>query len=560
MTSITSKPRSGRAPRIAAAALAAALIAAGATACTGGTPGPGPSAAPTTPIDLGDAPNQDVVALYTDRESAIAAALEKLPQHIADAMERSKVPGAQVAVVSGGKTVYTGAFGVKDVRTGDKVDDSTLFEIASMSKPISATVIAKALTDDPKLSWSSAVHDLLPTFEMGDPYVTAHATVGDYFAHRTGIPTGGGDDLEDLGFDRDYILAHLKYIPLAPFRTTYQYSNFGLTTGAEAIAAARGETWEQTAKELLFDPLGMTSTTSSHAEFLAAADRAVQHARLGDDDFEPLFDRDADAEAPAGGVASTATDVAKWMAVVLADGQHDGAPFIDAAPLTEAFSAQVINSHNSSIDQRPGHYGFGINVGSAVGGRVVLSHSGAFSMGTGTAVSMVPDLDLGITVLTNGAPIGVPEAINQAFLDDVMYGAQTRDWVEAFRARLEPFNHPVGDLAGQPAPAGATMAGPASDYVGTYSSPYFGIFTVTEKDGVLQGALGPAGGYTFAITPWEGDTMAFEPTGENAPVGSLSSAVFTRSGGAVTRVTLTYFNGYPAVPDPSGLGVFTRVG
>jgi hypothetical protein len=67
-------------------------------------------------------------------------------------------------------------------------------------------------------------------------------------------------------------------------------------------------------------------------------------------------------------VASTATDVAKWMAMVLADGQHDGAPFIDAAPLTEAFSAQVINSHSSSIDQRPGHYGFGINVGSAVGG------------------------------------------------------------------------------------------------------------------------------------------------------------------------------------------------
>lgn len=55
--------------------------------------------------------------------------------------------------------------------------------------------------------------------------------------------------------------------------------------------------------------------------------------------------------------------------------------------------------------------------------------------------------------------------------------------------------------------------------------------------------------------------MAFEPTGENAPVGSLSSAVFTRSGGAVTGVTLTYFNGYPAVPDPSGHpGVFTRVG
>ncbi|WP_246540657.1 serine hydrolase [Microbacterium flavum] len=558
MTRNTRMPGAQHARRVVATTLAAAVVIGGATACTGDVTA-GPSPAPTTPIDVGTAPNQDAIALYTGRDAAIAAALEKLPGHIEDALERSKVPGAQVAVVSGGKTVYTGAFGVKDVRTGDKVDDGTVFLIASMSKPISATVVAKAITDDPKLSWSTPVHDLLPSFEMGDPYVTAHATVGDYFAHRSGIPTGGGDDLEDLGFDRAYILAHLKEIPLAPFRTTYQYSNFGLTTGAEAIATSRGQTWEQTAKELLFDPLGMTSTTSSHADFLAIEDRAVQHARLGDDDFEPLFDRDPDAEAPAGGVASTATDIAKWMAMVLADGEHDGAPLIDAAPLTEAFSAQIVNSHNTALDQRPGHYGFGMNVGSAVGGRVVLSHSGAFSMGTGTAVSLVPDLDLGITMLTNGAPIGVPEAVNQAFLDDVMFGAQTRDWVDAFRARLEPFNHPVGDLAGQTAPAGATMGGSASDYVGTYTSPYFGTLTVTESGGALQGALGPDGGYTFAFTPWEGDTMAFVPTGENAPTGSLSSAVFTRSGGSVSGVTLTYFNGYPMVEEPSGLGVFTRV-
>jgi hypothetical protein len=72
--------------------------------------------------------------------------------------------------------------------------------------------------------------------------------------------------------------------------------------------------------------------------------------------------------------------------------------------------------------------------------------------------------------------------------------------------------------------------------------------------------MGPTGGYTFAIDPWNGDTLSFAPHGENALPGSLSSAVFTRTAGKVTGVTLTYFNSYPQVPTPTGLGVFTRTG
>lgn len=541
-----------------AAAAVTVLLVGLVTGCTAEAAAPKP-----TPIALqvGKAPSQDVVPLYTDQKDAIAAALKKLPAQVVDALKRSGVPGASVAVVSGGKTVYTGAFGVKDVKTGEKVDKNTMFQIASLSKPISATIVAKAISESKgELSWSTPVSTLLPDFSLTDPYVTKNATIGDYFAHRTGIPTGGGDDLEDLGYDRAYILDHLKYIPLAPFRTTYQYSNFGLTAGAVAAAASRGQTWEESAKELLFQPLGMTSTTSSHAEFLAADDRAVQHARIGEDSFQPLFDRDPDAEAPAGGIASTAGDVAKWMALVLADGKLNGQQFIDEAPLTEAFSSQIVTSHNSTLDQRPSHYGFGINVGSAAGGRVVLSHSGAFGLGTATAATMVPDLDLGITVLTNGAPIGVPEAVTQEFIDDVMYGAQTRDWVKAFRGRFESFNAPAGDLAGQKAPTNAAASGPLADYLGTYHSDYFGTFTVTEKDGSLHGAMGPDGGYTFTIEPWNGDTKAFAPTGENALPGSLSSAAFSRTGGKVTGVTLAYFNKFPQVEEPSGLGVFTRTG
>jgi CubicO group peptidase (beta-lactamase class C family) len=121
-------------------------------------------------------------------------------------------------------------------------------------------------------------------------------------------------------------------------------------------------------KELLFSPLGMTSTSTSHADFLSAPNHAVLHARIAEDDFQPLFDRDPDAEAPAGGVSSNVRDLATWMQLLLSDGSRDGSAFINSDPLNQALSAQIVSSHAGDLDQRPGHYGFGINVGSAAGG------------------------------------------------------------------------------------------------------------------------------------------------------------------------------------------------
>ncbi len=546
--------------RFVAVSTAAALML-GITACTGGTGGERPSSS-GVPVTLGEAPNQDVMDLYTDRDTAVAAAVAALPQFIDKALKQTGVPGAGVAVVSNGKVVFEEGHGVRDVNTKKPVDANTVFQIASLSKPLSSSIVAKAITEDPGLSWDDPVVKYLPDFALNDPYVTRHGKIADYFSHRTGIPTGGGDDLEDIGFDVDYIMAHMNQIPLASFRDTYQYSNFGLTVGGEAVAASRGQTWAQTAHELLFEPLGMTSTTTVHDEYLAADDRASMHARTGVGKYEQLFDRDADAEAPAGGVASTAGDIAKWMNMVLANGKVDGAEFIDPLVLAKTYSAHSITGGDAAnLTSRTSHYGFGTNVGATVTGRVSISHSGAFGWGSATNATMIPDLNLGIVVLTNGAPSGVPELIVSEFVDLVQFGAETRPWLDLWPGVFAHFSDPAGDLVGKKPPTDAAPAGPAGDYVGTYTSPYFGKFEVTEKNGVLTGALGPEGGYTFKIDPWDGDTLSFVPTGENALPGSLSSAVFVREDGQISGVTLTYFNKFPGPgQEPNGLGVFSRAG
>ncbi|GAA1694403.1 serine hydrolase [Microbacterium sediminicola] len=525
----------------ASALIAVAALTVGCAAETSGT----------VPLVVGAQPGQDVVALPTDLDTAIENALAQVPELAQTLLDDSGVPGMAVAVVHGGVTIFAEGFGEKLVGSGEMVDAETVFQIASLSKSLAATTAAKAVTDG-AITWDTPVIEELPEFTMSDPYVTENATIGDYFSHRSGLATGSGDILEDLGYDREYILARLQLLPLAPFRTTYQYSNFGFTVGGEAVAASVGMSWEDAAEQLLYEPLGMTSTSSRYADFVAQTDRATIHA-LTQDGYQPLYERNPDAEAPAGSVSSNVIDLAAWMNLVLAQGELDGEAYIAPEALLAATSREVISSYPSSPEVRVGSYGYGFNIGSGASGRVRISHSGAFVLGTGTNYQLVPDLDLGIVVLTNGSPVGIAESLTDEFLDLVQYGYLTRDWAPGYEAVFAPYFIPAGDLVDATRPTGAASSASLTDYVGTYTNEYFGDLVVSIEGGILIGAMGPGGGYTFPLEEWDGDEFAFIPTGESAPEGSLSSAVFARTDGAVTSVTMAYF-------DTQGWGTFARVG
>jgi CubicO group peptidase (beta-lactamase class C family) len=151
-------------------------------------------------------------------------------------MTTSGIPGMAIAVVHGGKTLYAKGFGVRDVRSPEKVDADTVFQLASLSKPIAATVVAHqvGIRD---LTWDAPIVAHLPWFALSDPAVTGMLTVADLFAHRSGLPDHAGDLLEDLGYGRRAVLERLRFLPLAPFRTSYAYTNFGVTAAAEAVAS-----------------------------------------------------------------------------------------------------------------------------------------------------------------------------------------------------------------------------------------------------------------------------------------------------------------------------------
>lgn len=140
---------------------------------------------------------------------------------------------------------------MRDVKTRVPVDKRTVFHLASVSKSLSATVVAGIVGHRPAqrtapLKWTDPVVKHLPSFALADPYVTEHVTLADVFSHESGLPDHAGDLLEDLGYDQAYVLHAPRLEPLDPFRAHYAYTNFGLTAAAEAAAAAAKRPWAET--------------------------------------------------------------------------------------------------------------------------------------------------------------------------------------------------------------------------------------------------------------------------------------------------------------------------
>jgi len=169
-----------------------ALVAMSALLLSGCTVG---AAAPSaTPLSIDRPgygnPPADALAEVTDEQ--VEAAIEAIPGHIDELMETSGVPGLAIAVVYDGETAYSDGFGVRNLDTGEPVDADTVFQIASMSKSVGATVVAHEVAEG-VVSWDTPVVEHLPEFALADPWITEHVTIGDLYAHRSGLYKHAGD-------------------------------------------------------------------------------------------------------------------------------------------------------------------------------------------------------------------------------------------------------------------------------------------------------------------------------------------------------------------------------
>ena len=311
---------------------------------------------------------------------------------------------------------------------------------------------------DGTISWDEPVHPYVPDLIFSDPWVTDHVTFADLYSHRSGLPGDIGDALEIFGFTREEILARFRLVPLNPFRASYAYTDFGMTAGGDAAAKAAGVPFEQMVAEQLFEPAGMTSSSASYADFLARPDRANLHVRI-DGEWVPGPVRQPDAQAPAGGISSSVNDVATWVRLQLNGGTLDGDQIISEEALLPTHTPQIVKPPAPTYDGPAHSYGLGWNLDQDHLGYFRWAHSGAFTQGAATNITLLPLEGLGVVVLTNGMPIGVPETLADQIIDQIVTGE--RD--QTGQALLDRHLQPTCPSRTRPSPTCQTAdAGPAA--------------------------------------------------------------------------------------------------
>jgi len=450
----------------------------------------------------------------------VVAAIPKLEELAKKMIADGGVPGLAIAVVYRDEVIYLDGFGVRDTKTADAVDADTVFQLASLSKPISSTIVA-ALVSDGVVEWGSRIADLDPGFQLHDAYPTEQVTIRDLLAHRSGLSGNAGNDLEGLGFARDHILHQLRYLkPTSSFRAGYAYSNFGFTEAAVAAAKPTGKAWEDVAQEKLYGPLGMKSMSSRNADFVKRPNRASLHVRVNGK-WTPLATRNPDPQSPAGGVSSNVRDLAQWMRLEFGHGKFDGKQLIKEAAIAPTH-VPLMQRGNHAITKAPSFYGLGWNISFGRDG-LVWNHAGAFSRGARTVASLMPSEQLGIAVLSNAFPTGVPDALAASFFDFVFTGSLTRDWVTPWNAVYESITGPAIEAAksayGKP-PASSSPALPAAAYAGTYRNEYLGTATVVAINGSLTLKLGPKGIKSYKLKHFDRDLFTYFPDAETPDIPS----------------------------------------
>ncbi|WP_424963441.1 serine hydrolase [Ekhidna sp.] len=435
--------------------------------------------------------------------------VKAIDTYIEQARNDWNVPGMAVAIVKDGEVVLSKGYGVKEIGRKDKVDDNTLFAIASNSKAFVASCIAR-LAEEGKLSWKDKVRDYLPYFTLyGDEYISSMVTIEDLLCHRVGLGTFSGDVIWYKSEKTpEEIIKNAAYVPEAyEFRDGYGYTNLMFITAGEVIRKVTGATWESYVKKNFMEPLEMSNTVISISDL--PENTAIPHKPTLESGTVPIEWASWDAPSAAGGIISSSTDMAKWMMMNLNGGEWDGQQYIEKEQQNLLWTPH----NNFKLSERskesiPGRHFAGYGLGWSVmdyHGTMAVSHGGGYD-GMYSRVMMVPDLKLGIVVLTNtmeGISTPLTYYIANQYLKKDM-----RDWSAEYLERARSRNGHKEDVDERKA-ARKMETKPSveeSELIGTYYDPMYGDIIVSNDEGELRIAFEKAPLLSATLEHWHYDT------------------------------------------------------
>jgi len=438
-----------------------------------------------------------------------------IDQWVSRAMREFDVPGLALAIVKDDAVVVAKGYGVRKLGEAAPVDARTLFGIASNTKVFTATALGM-LVEEQKIAWDAPVVRYLPAFAMYDPYVTREITVRDLLVHRSGLGLGAGDLLwwPPSTYDRKEIARRLRFIPPATsFRSAYAYDNVLYLIAGELIETMSGQSWENFVQSRILEKVGMTGSNVRHSAAAAGGNIAAPHAPV-DGRVRAITPFDSDNTNPAGGINSSAEDMAKWLRVLLARGKlADGSRLISEATWRQLTTLVTPIPIGNPPPELPAlamsfnGYALGLGVRDYRGHKLLL-HTGGLP-GYVSRVAWIPDAGLGVAVLTNQESGAAFDSIAFRVLDHYL-GAPAFDWIDGFvkvRARTEAADADAARRASSARDASAKPSLPLARYAGTYRDAWYGDVTIAQQGGGLTIAFSHTQALAGPLEHFQHDTF-----------------------------------------------------
>ena len=441
------------------------------------------------------------------------AKLAEIDAYANQVMKDWNQPGMAIAVVKDGKTVFAKGYGVREMGKPEKVDENTLFAIASNSKAFTTAALA-ILIDEGKIgSWDDPVSKYLPGFQLYDPYVTESLTIRDIVSHRVGLDTFSGDLLwYETNYTNDEILSRVKYLkPVRGYRTGFGYQNLMFIAAGKIIENVSGMKWQDFVRAKILNPLGMNGVKTSVKDFQSGDNFAVPHNESGGKGLRALPQGIVDGAAGAVRINASVSDLSKWIRLQLGRGEFEGKRIFSEKNSWEMWQPAVIlpiseAAAKANPTRHFNTYGLGWNLFDYQGKKIV-THSGGLD-GMLSRTVLIPESNIGFVILTN-SEYPVYSIMYQKMLD-VFTDAPKRDYnVESLKRAADAKVKEAEDTKKlEDSRVKNTKPSLAlKDYSGTYTGKLYGDATVSEENGKLVLRMLPSPNFVADLEHWHYDTF-----------------------------------------------------
>ena len=417
---------------------------------------------------------------------------QTIDQVTENAIKTFDVPGISVAVIKDGTIVHSKGYGLKSIKSKEKVQSSTNFGIASNSKAFTAAALA-ILVDENKIKWDDKVITYIPEFKMYNEYVTNEFTIRDLLTHRSGLGLGAGDLMvwpDGHNFTPTDIINNIHHLkPVSGFRAKYDYDNLLYIIAGVVVERVSGQSWVDFVTKRLIEPIGMTHTAASWNVLKDRKDIIDPHVPI-DGKLQvieryknPIFDA-------AAGLYSNVDDLAKWLQFNLNKGKVNGKQIISEKQMQEMISPQTLQPIRTTAPYNSlfKAYGLGWQL-QDMNGKLEVSHTSGLE-GIVTQTMFYPQLNLGIVILTNQQQGMAFRAISNTIKDHYL-GNKPTDWVKTYGDILKKNVEAADDITNavwktvEANQKNKAIKFDPKSFVGTFKDNWFGDVEIYEKKGKL---------------------------------------------------------------------------